>query len=105
MSWFNAGWTDEDAPDETQLKDLGDAIAGAIFAVHRMIYSNQKSIGLYPTTGSADDWFYSDDANENNGQYRSASYTIELRDTGSYGFLLPPSQVLIIAVTQNLPDF
>ncbi len=65
----------------------------AIYSVHGSRYTNQKSIGLYPTTGSADDWFYSDDANEGNGEYRAAAYTIELRDTGSYGFLLPSSEV------------
>ena len=37
--------------------------------------------------------FYSEDANVNNDGYRAAGFTIELRDTGTYGFLLPPSQV------------
>jgi hypothetical protein len=87
------GWTDEDAPDENQLRELGAEMSAAIFAVNGARYTNQKSIGLYPTTGSADDWFYSDDANEGNGEYRAAAYTIELRDTGYYGFLLPPDQV------------
>ena len=68
-------------------------MSNAIVQVHGKIYINQKGISLYPTTGSADDWLYSDSANENNGEYRSASYTIELRDTGSYGFLLPPVEV------------
>ena len=75
------------------MRELGDKISSAILLVHGVHYNNQKSIGLYPTTGSADDWFYSDDANEGNGEFRSAAYTIELRDTGSYGFILPPAQV------------
>ena len=87
------GWTDEDAPDEDRLRELGDEIREIIYSVHGKFYSNQKSIGLYPTTGSADDWFYSDSANTENGEFRSASYTMELRDTGSQGFLLDPSQV------------
>lgn len=70
-------------------------IYGAIYSVNGRTYTNQKSIGLYPTTGSADDWFYSDDANESNGEYRSAAYTIELRDMGQYGFVLPPGQVIL----------
>ena len=32
-----------------------------------------------------------------NKGYRSASYAIELRDTGDYGFLLPPDQVILQA--------
>ena len=39
--------------------------------------------------------FYTEDAAENNDGYRTAGYTIELRDTGEYGFLLPPVQVAI----------
>lgn len=92
------GWTDEDAPDEDQLRELGAAMSAAIYDVHGIRYTNQKSIGLYPTTGSADDWMYSDDANEFNGEYRAAAYTIELRDTGSYGFLLPPQYVRSIVI-------
>lgn len=94
MLSFPAGWTSDDAPDEEQLRILGNEIVSAILSVHGVRYTNQKSIGLYPTTGSADDWCYSDDANENNGDYRSAAYTIELRDTGFYGFILPPQQII-----------
>ena len=36
--------------------------------------------------------FYTEDANVNNN-YRAAGIAIELRDTGQYGFVLPPSQV------------
>ena len=36
-----------------------------------------------------------EDAAENNDGYRAAGYTTELRDTGEYGFLLPPDQVAI----------
>ena len=36
--------------------------------------------------------FYSDDANQGN-EYRAAGFTIELRDTGQYGFQLPADQV------------
>ena len=39
--------------------------------------------------------FYGDDATAANKGYRVASYTIELRDTGRYGFELPPAQVSI----------
>jgi hypothetical protein len=36
--------------------------------------------------------FYTEDANSENA-HRAAGMTIELRDTGTYGFELPPSQV------------
>ena len=64
-----------------------------MFEVHSKRYVSQKSIQLYMTTGTASDWFYSDDANSNNN-YRAAGYTIELRDTGFYGFELPPEEVI-----------
>ena len=63
-----------------------------IFEVEQKRYTSQKSIQLYLTTGTASDWFYSDNANTGN-EFRAAGYTIELRDTGFYGFLLPPDQV------------
>lgn len=63
-----------------------------IFDVHGKRYVSQKAIDLYQTSGTARDWFYSEDANTEN-KHRSAGYTIELRDTGQYGFLLPPDQV------------
>lgn len=64
-----------------------------IFRVGGKKYISEKSIKLYMTTGTAADWFYSDDANENS-PYRAAGYIVELRDTGNYGFELPPDQVL-----------
>lgn len=89
---FSVGWTTQNSPDENQLKLLGDQMSADIFDVEGKRYTSQKSIQLYMTTGTASDWFYSDDANANN-EFRAAGYTIELRDTGMYGFELPPSQV------------
>ena len=50
------GWTNADSPDEAQLKEIGDVMSEVIFEVHDEYYESQKSIGLYPTTGSASDW-------------------------------------------------
>ena len=63
-----------------------------IFEVEGKRYTSQRAIQLYMGTGTALDFFYSDDGNVNNN-YRAASYVYELRDTGEYGFLLPPDQV------------
>ncbi len=42
---------------------------------------------VYPASGISIDWAYG----EAGVKY---SYTIELRDTGQYGFLLPPDQIV-----------
>lgn len=89
-----SGWTSEDTPDEARMKEIGDEMSAVIFKVEGKRYTSQKAIQLYQTSGTARDWFYSEDANSGN-KYRSAGYTIELRDTGQYGFLLPPEQVII----------
>jgi len=80
------GWTNNLSPDEKELKILGDEVRDSIYSVHKISYVSERSIDLYITTGSASDWFYQE------GIW--ASYTIELRDTGRYGFLLPPSQII-----------
>ncbi|XP_065833344.1 carboxypeptidase B-like isoform X2 [Oscarella lobularis] len=88
------GWTSADPPDEPWLRALGDGMSAVAFEVHGKRYVSQKGIGLYPATGTAIDWFYGPEATEMNKGYRSASYAIELRDTGDYGFLLPPDQII-----------
>lgn len=45
--------------------------------------------------------FYTEDANSENS-HRAAGMTIELRDTGRYGFELPPSQVYTTCRLGNL---
>lgn len=49
------------------------------------IYANLGQLILYR--------FYGEDATSTNDGYRAAGITIELRDTGRYGFQLPPDQV------------
>jgi len=88
------GWTSANSPDEARLKQIGDSISAAILQVHGMRYTSQKSIQLYVTSGTASDWFYGAEATRGNQGYKAAGYTIELRDTGNYGFQLPPSQII-----------
>jgi len=88
------GWTSSNSPDEAFLKSLGDGMRDTARLRHNMIYTSQKSIQLYTTTGTASDWFYDSEATSGNGGYRAAGYTIELRDTGRYGFQLPPNQII-----------
>jgi len=81
------GWTSANSPDNAELKIIGDGVSFEIQAKSGKKYVSQKSIELYVTTGSAGDWYYGP-----GGIW--ASYTIELRDTGTYGFLLPPAQIV-----------
>ncbi len=81
-----------DCPDEVRIKAMADEMKEIIFRSNENIYTSQKSSQLYTSSGTASDWFYSDLGNVNN-EFRAAAYTIELRDTGTYRFELPPSQV------------
>lgn len=82
------GWTRTAPPDEAALKAVGDEMRAAILAVDNKAYTNQPSWALYFTTGGASDWHYSK-------AKVPLSYTIELRDTGRYGFLLPANQIVV----------
>lgn len=88
------GWSSADSPDESQLKTLGDGMRDVALVAHNVRYTSQKSIDLYTTTGTASDWFYDTEATLGNDGFRAAGYTIELRDTGRYGFQLPPDQII-----------
>jgi len=82
-----SGWTNLPSPDEAINKAVGDEIRNQILSVHGKSYVSQPSYQLYYTTGSASDWYY--------GQGLSKlSFTIELRDTGTYGFVLPANQII-----------
>jgi len=80
------GWTQAKCPDELALKILGDGISYEISRNSGKAYTSQRSIDLYITSGTASDWYYEE------GIW--AAYTIELRDTGQYGFVLPPAQII-----------
>ncbi len=83
------GYTDQDPPepDNSMFIALGQAMSDAIEAVHGRYYRSQRGIDLYVTSGSMNDWGYSE------GLW---SYTIELRpeEGSSYQFELPPGQIL-----------
>merc|ERR1711962_995282 len=79
-------------PNKQEMDDLGAAMAGAIRDFSRMRYAmGQTSSTLYPAAGGSDDWCY--DAMLNAGNDAPLSYTIELRDTGTFGFVLPANQI------------
>jgi len=89
------GWSNSLCPDETILKSLGDKYAADILANSSKVYTSQRSIQLYVTSGTASDWYYGDQAFAGNKGYRVASYTVELRPTGNPpGFVLPPAEIV-----------
>jgi carboxypeptidase A2 len=81
------GYSSSFPPDYSKMKATMDSIVQAIQSVHSRRYT-AGSIGsiLYIASGNAVDYAY--------GQRGILhSYTIELRDTGQYGFALPPNQI------------
>jgi len=80
-------WSRTTTPDETLLRTVGAGIVDSILAVNRVRYTNQIDWELYLTSGTSDNWWYSK-------AKITLSYCIELRDTGNYGFVLPPAQII-----------
>jgi len=78
--------------DYSELLAKGNVFAAALRAVSGTVYSvgNSRDL-LYTTSGTSQDWA----KGTANFKY---SYTLELRDTGAYGFLLPPSQIRATAI-------
>jgi len=64
-----------------------------IYAVHRVRYSSETGADLYLASGGADDWGYMKGKTPPSKD-GYLSYTIELRDTGRSGFILPPAQII-----------
>ncbi|KAJ3214062.1 hypothetical protein HDU67_002106 [Dinochytrium kinnereticum] len=93
------GWTEEPAPDEKQLKKVGDGIRDVIKATHGKKYTSEREIDLYQCSGTASDWFYDDDVQKWLPDRRLYAYTIELRPSadetwGNQGFILPPEFIV-----------
>jgi len=96
------GYTTTNSPNEAQMKTLGSLWAQAILDTTKKVYTSQKSIDLYVTTGTASDWFYDQSTGlaKTNGKSGSniievAGWTVELRPTGSNpGFQLPPAEII-----------
>lgn len=73
-------------PDRTAFATLSTEMSGVIQGVHGEYYDPIQSVDLYPASGACTDWFY--------GQLGATSFTVELRDTGFFGFELPPEQII-----------
>jgi len=76
-------------PDDYQTQnDLSKAAVAAIEEVHGMVYEyGPIATTIYPASGSSADYTY--------GVCGIVySYGVELRDTGTFGFLLPPEEII-----------
>ena len=81
------GWTPKPSDDHARYAGIGDKMASAMYAEHKVNYRLMQSVELYPAAGTMTDWMY--------GEGGALSYTIELRPKGGprNGFVLPPSQI------------
>lgn len=81
----NFGWTQDPSPHEALFAHISNQMAKNMHAVHGVHYKPIPSAGLYPTSGSAEDWLYV--------KAGIPGFIIELRDKGQHGFHLPKSQI------------
>lgn len=81
------GYTGSPPPDRNTFDRMGNDMKSLIRAVHNKGYTQGQTYWtIYPASGVFPDWTY--------GETGAYGFTIELRDTGSYGFLLPANQIL-----------
>ena len=80
-------WNYTAAPskDRDRFAGVGDRLASAIFSQHKKQYRLMSGVELYPSAGTASDWYY--------GELGALAYTIELRPKGGSGFVLPPEEI------------
>jgi len=82
------GYTYDLPEDYQKMKTLGQQAAAALQAIHNTAFRvGSVTELLSPGAGGSDDWAYGSGIFE-------YSYTLEIRDTGRYGFLLPPNQII-----------
>merc|ERR1712080_154420 len=74
-------------PNKAEIKKLAEDAADALYRVHGTVFDPINSAELYPAAGASDDWY-------RGGLGTRYSFTTELRDTGYYGFELPPEQII-----------
>lgn len=89
QDWMSPwGWTDELPPDYELQNGLSAAAVAAIKATHGKVYEyGPIATTIYPASGSSADYTY----DVCGIKY---SYGVELRDTGEFGFLLPPEEIV-----------
>lgn len=67
-------------------RNLGFGLRDAIASVNGAQFAPQPAYDLYIASGTSQDWAWDDTG--------AFAFTYELRDTGTFGFILPPEQIL-----------
>ena len=81
------GYTSQLCKDNSAFNALGTVMQTAIYNVNKVKYTTGPVYTtIYPAAGVTVDTMYTN--------YNTWAYTIELRDTGQYGFDLPTNQIL-----------
>ncbi|XP_015433607.1 PREDICTED: carboxypeptidase B-like [Dufourea novaeangliae] len=82
------GYTYSKPSDYSELANVAKKAINAIAKIHGTDYQlGPSSDLLYPTSGASDDW-------AKGVAGIKYAYTLELRDRGTYGFLLPATQIM-----------
>lgn len=96
------GYTDVLPPDQSVYQEVGSAMRSEILSVHGKSYAiGPTYTAIYPASGVSVDWTYA--------QQGILSYAYECRDTGTFGFELPPDQIIpnneeLLPATLHLTD-
>ncbi|XP_054034462.1 carboxypeptidase A1 [Dryobates pubescens] len=81
------GYTNTPAPDQEELHEVSEKAVAALSSLYGTKYKyGSMFTTIYEASGVTTDWTYN--------QGIKYSFTFELRDTGSYGFLLPAEQIV-----------
>ena len=81
------GYTSTLSPDQASFNRVGVAAQAALKAVNGLTYTAGPIYNtIYPASGGMNDWAY--------GTAGQLSYCTEVRDTGSYGFVMPATEIL-----------
>jgi len=92
---FGTTCTEPPEPDASSFWSIGTQMQSLIASIHGVNHTaGPVCLTLYQASGASVDWVYGDQ-----GRY---AYTIELRDEGQSGFLLPADQILPTC-EENLP--
>ena len=76
-----------DRPDNARiLEAAGDVYVKAAYGTHGIMYTSVQGYNFYPVSGTSSSWMYK--------QGVVNSYTVEVRDKGDKGFLLPTDQIV-----------